>query len=72
MSTFIRKHAAYLEEKVATFRELRTDYVRDAAKSKDQFAAMTNAELANSVKVLEQQMQQLLDTEVSSEVWSDK
>ena len=40
MSRFIRAHAAYLEEKIATFRELRTDYVRDASKAGSIFAQM--------------------------------
>ena len=64
MSKFIRTHAAYLEEKIAAFRELKVDYVRDAGRVPVPFSQMSTDELVNTAKVLQVQMDHLLDNEV--------
>lgn len=67
MSRFIRTHAAYLEEKIAAVRELHVDYVREAGKTPVPMGKMSTEELLNTVKVLQVQMDHLLDNEVCAE-----
>eukprot|EP01134_Creolimax_fragrantissima_P001552 CFRG1552T1 len=65
MSWFIRKYAAYLEEKVAVFRQHSIDYV--SRNTTEDFSSLTDKKLCEVIKALQGQSAVLLSVQIPYE-----